>query len=98
MRVISSRRLAPAVAVRLFPVWRRSWKCTAGDRRLSSQTEQTRSRQNLVVNTSGDAQGTVFVSARPEPGLAGDQLPGDVQVTGMRREIKKIAKVEASRA
>jgi hypothetical protein len=32
---------------------------------------------------SGDAQGTVFVSARPEPDLAVDQFPGDVQMTGM---------------
>jgi hypothetical protein len=34
-----------------------------------------------------DAQGTVLVSARPEPGLAVDQFPGDVQVTGMSRGL-----------
>ena len=46
-----------------------------------------RRHDNPVVNMSGDAQETVFVSARPEPGLAVDQFLGDVQVTGMSRGL-----------
>ena len=45
IRAISSRRFAPAVAVGLFPVWRKSWKCTTGNPAFLSAGSQVRRRK-----------------------------------------------------
>src|SRR6266566_2839378 len=47
MRAISSRRLAPAVAVRMLPVWRRSWKWISGRPALVSAGNPMRRRKLL---------------------------------------------------
>src|SRR6516225_7861669 len=73
MRSINSRSVAPASAVRWFPVWRRSWKWMAGSPAASSAGSHTRQRKLLGRSGAPPARGRLTAAGRG--GSAGRSLP-----------------------